>query len=263
MTQYRWADCPTPIYNQVRDLLAGVRAILGNNLVGLYLHGSLAMGCFQPERSDIDLLVVSHGPMTIYEKFVAAELLLTLSLQPRPIEVSFLTHKQLHPWRHPAPYDFHYGEDHRDRMAADLADEGWRAWNDVRRRDPDLAAHVAVTRARGICVFGQPIPDLFPEVPMEDYMAAVVDDFHWAQGYLETNATYAILNGCRILAYQDDGRILSKDEGGVWGLANMPASHHPLIALALKDYRTNHNPPFDPTAIGSFMTFAKKRIGDP
>ncbi|MDD6156298.1 MAG: nucleotidyltransferase domain-containing protein [Lachnospiraceae bacterium] len=34
------------------------RKILGDNLTGVYLHGSAAMGCFNPEESDIDLLVV-------------------------------------------------------------------------------------------------------------------------------------------------------------------------------------------------------------
>ena len=29
-------------------ITAGSREILGENLVGVYLHGSLAMGCFQP-----------------------------------------------------------------------------------------------------------------------------------------------------------------------------------------------------------------------
>ena len=32
---------------------------LGSHLVGVYLHGSLAMGCFNPEASDVDLLVVA------------------------------------------------------------------------------------------------------------------------------------------------------------------------------------------------------------
>lgn len=260
MTQYGWADCPTPIYNQVRDLLAGVRAILGNNLMGFYLHGSLAMGCFSPDRSDIDLLVISHGPMTIHEKFVAAELLLGLSSQPRPIEISFLVRKQMVPWRHPAPYDFHFGEDHRDRMAADLADEGWRAWNDVRRRDPDLAAHVTTVRARGLCIFGQPIPECFPAVPAEDFVDAIAADLHWSQDYLETNATYAILNACRILAFLDDGRVRSKDEGGVWGLTHLPTAHHPTIITALEDYRTNRYPAVDPVAITSFMHFVQEKL---
>ena len=31
---------------------------MGGNLVGVYLHGSAAMGCFHPARSDLDYLVV-------------------------------------------------------------------------------------------------------------------------------------------------------------------------------------------------------------
>ena len=260
MAQYAWATCPNEIYAQVRDLLDGLRAILGSTMQGLYLHGSLALGCFNPDRSDIDLLVITHGPMTIHEKFVAAELLLNLSSRPRPLEISFLTRKQMSPWRHPAPYDFHFGEDHRTRMVADLADDGWRAWNDVRRRDPDLAAHLTVVRARGICVFGQPVADTFPHVPHADYVDAILDDLSWSQAHLETNATYAILNACRILGYLADGGIRSKDEGGVWALDHLPADHAATIALALDDYRTNANPPFDPSQIETFMAFVKTRI---
>ncbi|TQR47324.1 nucleotidyltransferase domain-containing protein [Paenibacillus popilliae] len=31
---------------------------LSQSLVGNYLHGSMAMGCFTPQQSDFDLLVV-------------------------------------------------------------------------------------------------------------------------------------------------------------------------------------------------------------
>ncbi len=34
------------------------RIILENNLEGIYLHGSAAMGCFNAKKSDIDLLIV-------------------------------------------------------------------------------------------------------------------------------------------------------------------------------------------------------------
>lgn len=34
------------------------REILGENLVGVYLHGSAVMGCFNEKKSDIDLLTV-------------------------------------------------------------------------------------------------------------------------------------------------------------------------------------------------------------
>lgn len=42
----------------LRDLLAGVQAVLGDHLVGMYLEGSLANGDFD-ESSDIDFVVVT------------------------------------------------------------------------------------------------------------------------------------------------------------------------------------------------------------
>ena len=34
------------------------RSILCSNLVGVYLHGSFVMDCFNPGESDLDLLIV-------------------------------------------------------------------------------------------------------------------------------------------------------------------------------------------------------------
>ena len=39
------------------------KRILQDNLVGVYLHGSAVMGCFNPDRSDIDLIVVVERPI--------------------------------------------------------------------------------------------------------------------------------------------------------------------------------------------------------
>ena len=39
------------------------REILGENLAGIYLHGSAAMGCFHPRKSDLDLLAVVQHPL--------------------------------------------------------------------------------------------------------------------------------------------------------------------------------------------------------
>ncbi len=39
------------------------REILRDNLVGVYLHGSAVMGCYNPAKSDIDLIVVVKEPL--------------------------------------------------------------------------------------------------------------------------------------------------------------------------------------------------------
>ena len=48
----------------LNDLLAGVSQALGDNLLGFYLRGSLALGDFDPETSDVDILVVTHHPVS-------------------------------------------------------------------------------------------------------------------------------------------------------------------------------------------------------
>ena len=49
---------PQNIDNLINSYVSHSKEILGENLVGIYLHGSLAMGCFNPQKSDIDLIIV-------------------------------------------------------------------------------------------------------------------------------------------------------------------------------------------------------------
>lgn len=57
----------------LKALLAEVEEILGEHLVGMYLYGSLAGGDFDPERSDVDFVVVTDGelPADIIEALAA------------------------------------------------------------------------------------------------------------------------------------------------------------------------------------------------
>lgn len=38
---------------------------LQDNLIGIYLHGSLVMGCFNPQSSDIDFLVIVKSKLNV------------------------------------------------------------------------------------------------------------------------------------------------------------------------------------------------------
>jgi hypothetical protein len=51
---------PYPDVNVVLHvLLSSMQTVLGNHFIGLYVHGSLASGDFDPQRSDIDFVVVT------------------------------------------------------------------------------------------------------------------------------------------------------------------------------------------------------------
>src|SRR6476620_8673572 len=59
-----------PEINKILDLLlTSVSQVLGNQLVGMYLYGSLSTGDFDLETSDIDFLVVTTS--TLPDKTIA------------------------------------------------------------------------------------------------------------------------------------------------------------------------------------------------
>lgn len=120
MSFYQWENCPSNVKNQINRLAEIVKTAPGVLPAGIYLHGSLAMGCFNPERSDLDILVVTENPMALNAKRFLIEKLLALSTQPCPIEISFLCKSNLSPWQFPTPFDLHYSEMWREGNVKDL-----------------------------------------------------------------------------------------------------------------------------------------------
>ena len=52
----------------LHKFVSSSKEILGYNLTGIYLHGSAVMGCFNPEKSDLDLIVVVKDEIPEDEK---------------------------------------------------------------------------------------------------------------------------------------------------------------------------------------------------
>jgi predicted nucleotidyltransferase len=204
--------------------------VLESRLTGVYLHGSLAMGCFNADLSDIDLLVRVRGPFEQRTRRRIVSLLLELSGRPSPIELSILSDADLFPWSYPTPYTFHFSEDWRQRFEA--GDD-----QPAERLDPDLAAHITVLHARGLTLFGEPLVRAFPGVPREHFRDSLFRDHDWALERLNTNPVYAILNTLRLLRYLADGAITSKCEAGEWALNTLPVEVHQPIDIALAWYR--------------------------
>ena len=55
------------------SLTASARAILGEASVGVYPHGSLMLGGWRADRSDVDVLVVVDRPLTSAEQSLLAD----------------------------------------------------------------------------------------------------------------------------------------------------------------------------------------------
>lgn len=93
-----------------------------------------------------------------------------------------------------------------------------------------MAAHVTIIYHREKCLYGEEIKDVFEKVGKEFYFDSIWNDVVNAKEEMMENPTYIILNLCRVLAYRKDLLILSKQEGGNWGIANLPEKYHDLIS---------------------------------
>ncbi|QHJ69927.1 aminoglycoside adenylyltransferase domain-containing protein [Planococcus halotolerans] len=217
-------------------LIADIHRLIESPMIGIYLHGSLAMGRFNPARSDIDLLVVTETPIGMETKKKLAAFFLEQSSNPYPVEVSVLNLAQLEEWKFPTPYDFHFSEYWRERFEQDAA-RGTTACLDTEgKSDIDLAAHFTILNHRGICLEGWSIHEVFPAVPESDYLTSILDDYEDCLQKIFQDPVYSILNLTRVYWYLKEGKISSKQEAGEWGEMNFHGDFALTAEKALRVY---------------------------
>src|SRR5205085_3726512 len=61
------AHIPAQVSALLQELTAQLPVMLGRNLVGVYLYGSLTQRAFDPKRSDVDLIVVTRRDLSAAE----------------------------------------------------------------------------------------------------------------------------------------------------------------------------------------------------
>ena len=209
-----------PLKRITESFVRRSREILGENLVGIYLHGSAAMGCFNDKKSDIDLLVVVKGEVSDEDKLRYMDMVVELNaLAPeKGIEFSMVRREVCRPFVYPTPFELHFSNAHL-------------AWYERNPReyvlkmngtDKDLAAHSMIVYHRGICLWGDEIRNVFEEVDEKAYMDSIWNDIEHAEEEILETPVSTTLNLCRVLAYKKEKLILSKQEGGEWGLRNVP-----------------------------------------
>ena len=213
---------------------AAARDVFDRMLVGVYLHGSAAMGCYNSAVSDLDFIVVIDEPMADAQRraFMDAVVELDSRAPGKGIEMSVVTRSACAPFVHPAAFELHYSRMHVVWWRR--APEDYIA--KMRGTDADLAAHFTVIRGRGACLFGAAIGDVFAPVPKQDYVDSIWADVCCAVDEITGNTMYLTLNLARVLSYLEDGVVRSKREGGDWALKRLPGEYRPLVEVTLNAY---------------------------
>jgi len=221
---------PRSIGKTLRDLFSDVQSVVHDNLVGLYLYGSLAMGCYNPRSSDIDIVIVVKRRLLQGQRKKIIGYLKEVSSKKKRIELSIVCEDVIKNPRYSIMVDLHF-----------------EYWGDIfeNKGDKEILSNLYTTRERGFCVWGAPIENVFSEIPARYHLRSVMEDIQHAREYLHEKPkrsgydvpVYWILGACRILAFIREERILSKLEGGYWGIAHLPIEYRSLINQALLSYQ--------------------------
>jgi streptomycin 3"-adenylyltransferase len=219
---------------------------LGPALVGVYLHGSAALGDYHPARSDIDILAVCAAPLAAAE---CARLGADLGRDALPcpagagLEFSLVTRAAARdPGRAPA-YELHGWDDEgRVRPGGD-------------RGDPDLPLHFAVVRQIGLAVWGPPPADVVRDVPRGEQIRLVGDELEWTVA--NASPSTQVLTACRAWALSSDGRFRSKADAAEWALRHAAP---PVVAEVLADHREARECSPDPQAVAAFVASVRTRV---
>ena len=250
-----------PLEELLESFVSRSREILGELLAGIYLHGSAVMGCFNPKKSDVDLLVVVNGAVPDEAKRQYMEMVVSLNAQApaKGIEMSIVRREVCRPFVYPTPFELHFSSGTLDWYKSDP--EGYIS--NMNGTDKDLAAHVTVINHRGKALYGAPIAEVFGEVNAADYLDSLWYDIGNAAEDIADDPMYIILNLARVLAYRREGNVLSKREGGEWGKAHLPERFHSLLRAALNEYETGEEVSYDEALSAEYAQFMLDMIGAP
>ncbi len=254
-------NIPTSIINLLDSIVESCKKTLGENLIGVYLHGSAAMGCFNPLKSDIDLLIVVKERLPVEQKREIIDFILQLveKAPPKGLELSVVTQDALQHFQYPIPYELHFSNSWKEAYIAGQVDY------DKQRFDLDLAAHFTVTKKRGIRLYGEPIQAVFPALSEGYYLRSILSDASDIFERITDDPIYGILNLCRVLAFLRERAVYSKLEGGQWGLQHIEAVYRPLIQKALEVYQSEsqHSAQWDKAQLEAFASYMKQQIEPP
>ena len=234
---------PYPDVNAVaHDLLTSLRAILGAQLAGMYLVGSLALGDFDPQESDLDLVIVTAGALSdetvaalrdLHQRFDHSASAWAARLDAAYIPQEVLREVSPSAARYPVlAWPELLGLGHLE------SGSGWPIWRDT-------------LREHGIVVSGPDPRSLLDPVPPDELRrasAAKVADWHarangdpgWvAELRVRREHTYVVVTLCRLLYTLDTGSVASKPVAARWAARTRASRWSELIGRATTEPRTN------------------------
>ncbi len=209
-----------------------IQRILGDNLVGLYVTGSLVTGDFDEDVSDLDLLAVTATSLDQPALDALAAMHRALSVEEKRwdnrIEVAYLTTEALRTFK-----------TRTSLIAITSPGEPFH----TKPAGRDWLINWWVVREHGATLVGPSPRSLIDPISRAEVVRAVVESADWWRGRIpsirQRNAqVYAVLTMCRALRTFRIGDYVSKRKAALWAEAEVP-EWAPVIRRALESWRAD------------------------
>jgi hypothetical protein len=244
-------NLPQEVAGMLDALLLGIREALRDNLVGVYLRGSLALGDFIPDTSDIDVLAVTERPINAAEFAILAALHAHLAPLPHPyanrLEIAYIDRA--------AVQRFESGLCHPSLGQGEAL-----TWSE--HRDNWILERWTV-RECGVTLLGPDPRSLIDPIAADDLRTAVRTRLRdWADWANQPNdpdwllprdhKAYVVETMCRALYTLACNQLPSKPRAVAWALATLPEPWRSTVERS-QAWRTNTTP--DPAIVPEVMRF--------
>ena len=213
-----------PIDRILPALVDDLRTTLGPRLFGVYLYGSAVMGGFDPDLSDLDVVVVIEPSVddSGLDRFAG----LVDRLQVREpdwadrLDIVFVGRQTLAHFRSGGPL-LEISHEHQLRRIPSAADylETW-----------------FLMRSANRAILGPPPASLLPPIDTREFLSEVVRGIDGFVAFVRDDTptgtvAYRALTLCRVLRSLESGSICTKQEGADWAADRYP-EWAPLIRAA-------------------------------
>ena len=230
-------DLPNEILNQINKVVNIWKKHLGDELIGVYLHGSIALDAFNPDSGDIDILVVVKDSIDIPVKLEIARDIIGLDRKPCPLEMSAVKLSDARNWKTPGNCVFHYSDFWTEKYVERFSNPDADVYVvDHEFPDADVTSYIKLLKQCGIVLYGREIQKVFADISDEDFWVAIsadIDDYDFHDYDARYFSSNVLILG-RILSFKKERRILSKYDGGIWMIDHVPEDLKYLPKLAMK-----------------------------
>jgi hypothetical protein len=241
---------PEEVLAYGREVAACLRDVLGEELVGAYYVGSIALGGYVPGESDLDMVAVSERAIPDRRRASIADVVIdtTNSCPARGLE--FTLYRREVAGRSPVAADFEVNANGGPRMARSIhldagAEPGF--WYVLDR---------AIAHRCGVVVCGPAPIELFAEVSRRRLLDAMTESMRWHREH-EKATLYSVLNASRAWRFAMEDVLGSKLEGAAWAGERWSS---PWVIDAAVDLRHGRTASLDPAEVDALLDHVEKTL---